>query len=422
MFKLIKKNSILFFIFFFFFLFPFFVFSEEPSKDKSINNKQTVNTMKEREKRKEILIIEKQIKDGAEKIRDLEKQSEIYKKNIEMKKVQQITLNNELDILDTKISIVQNVRERTQLKIREVNLEIQSAELEVLRQEANIENQKERIAEFIRIIYQLDQQTPLEILFLHNSISDYFNQVKFIKKIEYQVQGILDELQINKQILKGDKKILENKGLELENFKKQYKEKQLDLEEQEANKHIFLEKTKNSESKFQALLLAVKEEIEQADAEITNLEKKLREEMGKKLSEEKETILNWPVIKNRITCIFHDPTYPFRKYFEHNGIDIRSLQGSPVFAAASGYVGRAKNAGMGYSYILIIHNNGFSTVYGHISKIYVKDGDYVSQGQVIGLSGGMPGTSGAGRYSTGPHLHFEVHLNGNTVDPVKYLP
>ena len=75
-----------------------------------------------------------------------------------------------------------------------------------------------------------------------------------------------------------------------------------------------------------------------------------------------------------------------------------------------------------YSYILIIHNNGFSTVYGHVSKIYVKDGDRVDQGQIIGITGGMPGTPGAGKFSTGPHLHFEIYLNGNVVDPEKYLP
>ena len=170
------------------------------------------------------------------------------------------------------------------------------------------------------------------------------------------------------------------------------------------------------------LILAVKEEQDQVNAEIINLEKKLREKLKKELATEKETFFIWPVPKRGITATFHDPTYLFRKYFAHNAIDIKAQQGTSIVSAASGYVGRAKNAGMGYSYILIVHSNGFSTVYGHTLTSYVKEGDYVSQGQVIGLSGGMPGTPGAGRYSTGPHLHFEIRLDNNPVDPEKYLP
>ena len=108
--------------------------------------------------------------------------------------------------------------------------------------------------------------------------------------------------------------------------------------------------------------------------------------------------------------------------FKNPAFDIRPSQGSTLTAAASGYVAIAKNAGKGYSYIMIVHGNGLATVYGHVSKIYVQTDEYVVQGQTIGLTGGMPGTSGAGSLTTGPHLHFEVRLNGVPVDPLDYLP
>jgi murein DD-endopeptidase MepM/ murein hydrolase activator NlpD len=76
----------------------------------------------------------------------------------------------------------------------------------------------------------------------------------------------------------------------------------------------------------------------------------------------------------------------------------------------------------GYSYILIVHRDGYATLYGHLSSFLVATGDQVKKGQVIGLSGATPGTHGAGPMTTGPHLHFEVIKNGKHIDPLSVLP
>jgi len=134
------------------------------------------------------------------------------------------------------------------------------------------------------------------------------------------------------------------------------------------------------------------------------------------------TKLDWPTGGRRINYKFRDPKYPFKKIAEHEAIDIDASQGTDVKAAASGIIEVVIDGGAdGYSYVVIKHNNTIETLYGHLSKISVKEGNAVKKGQVIGLSGGKPGTPGAGQYSTGAHLHFEVIVNGTKVNPQTYL-
>ena len=98
----------------------------------------------------------------------------------------------------------------------------------------------------------------------------------------------------------------------------------------------------------------------------------------------------------------------------HEGIDIAVAEGTPIFAAASGTVILAAYSGGYGNYTCIDHGGGLSTCYGHQSGFAVSSGSSVSQGQVIGYSG----NTGS---STGPHLHFEVRINGAATDPLGYL-
>ena len=133
--------------------------------------------------------------------------------------------------------------------------------------------------------------------------------------------------------------------------------------------------------------------------------------------------ITWPISGRTITTGFHDPDYPYRKIIgEHPAIDIRAPQGSTLKAAGDGYIARVKFDGStSYSYIMIIHNNGLSTVYGHVSSVSVAVDQYVHQGDVIGRTGGAPHGTGSGAFTTGPHLHFEVRKDGIPVNPLNYL-
>jgi len=129
-------------------------------------------------------------------------------------------------------------------------------------------------------------------------------------------------------------------------------------------------------------------------------------------------------VSGKINYGFHDPNYPYiDSVGQHTGIDIALAQGTPVKASADGLVVDVFDGGLTEqaSYITIKHDNNLVTNYAHLTRLDVKVGDSVKQGDTIGLSGGTPGTNGAGAYTNGAHLHFEVLLNNALVDPEKYF-
>lgn len=119
------------------------------------------------------------------------------------------------------------------------------------------------------------------------------------------------------------------------------------------------------------------------------------------------TRLQWPTTTTKITQYFS---------WRHTGVDIASRQSPPIFAAEGGTVVRAQTSGWngGYGHNIIIdHGNGLQTLYGHMATLFVTVGDTVTRGQTIGIMGNT------GR-STGPHVHFEVRINGVRVNPLSY--
>ncbi len=132
--------------------------------------------------------------------------------------------------------------------------------------------------------------------------------------------------------------------------------------------------------------------------------------------------LLWPVEPLKgISAYFHDKAYQQRFKMQHNAVDIPAPQGTMVLAAAGGVIKDVVDHGLGFNYITVEHPGGYSTLYGHLSKFAVEKGQTVVAGDIIGYSGGRPGTPGAG-FSTGPHLHFGVFMSGAAVDPMPFLP
>lgn len=123
----------------------------------------------------------------------------------------------------------------------------------------------------------------------------------------------------------------------------------------------------------------------------------------------------WPT-DGRITSGFGWRRSPFGHNWRfHSGLDIATARGTPIYAAAAGKVVKAGlNSGYGRM-VEIDHGFGISTLYGHCNTIEVRDGEHVEPGDLIA-------TVGSTGRSTGPHLHFEVRLDGHPVNPLDYLP
>jgi murein DD-endopeptidase MepM/ murein hydrolase activator NlpD len=119
---------------------------------------------------------------------------------------------------------------------------------------------------------------------------------------------------------------------------------------------------------------------------------------------------------NRIASGFGyriDPVYKTVKM--HAGLDFAAPQGTPIYATANGVISIAGNKGNGYgNHVVINHGYGYQTLYGHMVKVKGAPGQKVSRGEVIG----WVGSTGK---STGPHCHYEVHKNGNKIDPVYFF-
>jgi len=122
----------------------------------------------------------------------------------------------------------------------------------------------------------------------------------------------------------------------------------------------------------------------------------------------------WPAT-GWLTSAFGKRTDPFtRKNAFHNGIDIAASFGNPIRTTADGFVSHVKREKIGGNVVIISHGGGYTTVYCHLSKFKVKPGQKVKRGDVIGLIG-QTGKS------LGPHLHYEVRVNGTPVNPYYHI-
>lgn len=370
--------------------------------------------------------LEASIREKQQRAEQLKQQAAAYETNLEAKRRERLTLANQITILSDRIA-------KTELDIEVANLTIEATNLQIRELEGRIREQEQRVVEYrqqlaaaVRRLSRSLDRSVLHVFFTHPSFAEFYDELRDQRAIQVGIRQLVVDVEALKATLAVAKEELEGKrqalALELNDLATQ----QLSLEAQQETKAFLLEETRSSEQRFASLLEEARREQEQTNQEIVTLEQAVRERLraeGVETNGERPALI-WPVPNSRgLSAIFHDPDYPFRRVFEHSGIDIRAYQGTPIRTAAAGYVARVRLGGArGYSFVMVIHSGGLATVYGHVSRVVTTVDSYVAQGEVIAYSGGLPGTPGAGPFSTGPHLHFETRHNGIPVDPLPFLP
>jgi murein DD-endopeptidase MepM/ murein hydrolase activator NlpD len=200
---------------------------------------------------------------------------------------------------------------------------------------------------------------------------------------------------------------------------------------EEAHRLRTVRKDPEAEARYEEVLeelIALMKEKQQSETLLLESFRELWEAQGKavalgrSLPRADVIRLAWPVEPlYGISAGFEDPDYQTRFGIAHQAVDIPALQGTEVLAAADGVVEEVRDNGLGFNSLTIRHD-GFVTLYGHVESFLVQEGEQVRAGDRIALSGGMPGTPGAGHLTTGPHLHLELISGGEHLDPLQYLP
>ena len=309
----------------------------------------------------------------------------------------------------------------------EASVEAKKSEIEVIKidislAKADIAKQYEDMKLRIQYMYENGDDMYFDMILGSENISDMLSKAEYLSKITTYDREQLEKLQKSKEELDAKEKQLIAEEAELEKLLTEAREEQKATEELIAAKNSVIEGYDDKIDGQESAMKELQEELKAQQAIVAELEEIER----KRKEEEKKNQLNltydggkmtWPVPGySRISSYFGYRSNPFggsgKEY--HNGLDIPAPRGTNIVAAYDGQVAWSSYSSSAGNWVGIDHGNGYYTIYMHMSKRLVSEGQMVKKGQVIGLVG----TTGR---STGNHLHFGVRKDGSYMDPLKWV-
>jgi murein DD-endopeptidase MepM/ murein hydrolase activator NlpD len=339
----------------------------------------------------------------------IEAEIQQYKKEIKEVGAEKNTLANKiksLEITQRKLSADISLTEN---KIYSTNLDIAEIQKNIFQKEREIEENYTAISKTIRSMNVIEDISFLEILLTHQSVGEAWNEIGVLGQIQRGLQDRVEELAIIKDVYITDKNDEEEKKDELIGLQDELGDRKYVVDSNKSEQNTLLTRTKNKESEYKKIL-AEKERLREVyEQEIFDFQNQLEYLLDpSKLPSTGPGTLQYPVKDFWISQRFGKTVDSKKLYVSgsHSGVDFAVVRGSNIYAARGGVITATGNTDVGKclsygKWILLRHDNGLSTLYGHLDTISVSAGQSVNLGQVIGLSGNTG-------YSTGPHLHMSV--------------
>lgn len=330
--------------------------------------------------------------------------------------------------LDESLSAVSNELEALNGSIAEKEGQIETTKGELEQAKETEKKQYESMKLRIKYMYERGDTSYVELFMESESLSELLNKAEYISKISEYDRQMLDQYAATKDEIAADEARLETEHAELLDLKEQTEIKQASVEQLLSAKQAELRSYESQIAEAENQLSEYEKDLEAQEAAIRQIEEEIKrqeEEARRKAEAAGQSYVTkdigdihfiWPCpASSRITSGFGGRSSPTEgASSNHQGIDIGAPTGSDILAAAEGDVVVSTYSSSAGNYVMINHGGGVYTVYMHASKLLVSVGEHVSQGQVIA----KVGSTG---YSTGPHLHFGVRLNGTYVDPRSYV-
>lgn len=341
-----------------------------------------------------------------------ELQNQLNEANGELEEVQSNLSENlqQIEKLDERIETTETQLEEQESKITELKNSINEIETELNIVSEKYDKQKELFKQRLAAIYEAGETQYLDILLKSRSLSDFLSSYYIITEMAEIDNDLISELEEKKKTIDLSKQKLENEKNELATIVENQTRVARTLQNTKKMRESFIEKLSDEEKELQSKIDEINTQYEEVNRQILALVQQGIDTtyIGGELA--------WPVPGyTRITSKYAMRVHPITgQYKLHTGVDIGAPEGANFVAANDGIVIRA---GMNTAYgnmVIIDHGGGISTLYAHGSEILVEVGQNVKRGDAV-LKVGSTG------YSTGPHAHFEVRINGVTTDPLPYI-
>ena len=350
--------------------------------------------------------LDKQKKEVSEELNKKNKQLEYVNEELttallEIQKLDDEILQYETDLnkYETQLSKLQTSIDEAIEKIDLVQEDYQTRE-EILR---------ERLVE----MYKAGDVTYLEVLLSSKSLTEFISSYFLMRQLVEYDNKLIEQVEREKNDLEYTKAKLEKKQKEDKTIKAKKEQKTKIMNNKKTLQKAHVNKLSEEEKKLQKEIIEYKKEVYR----IQSLISQVSGEPNLQIQYTGGDMI-WPVAKEgtAITSYYEQREHPITGIIHyHSGIDIGNAYfGTPVVAALDGYVSYAGWLGGYGNCVIINHGNGVSTLYGHGQAILTTLHKEVKQGELI-MEVGSTGNS------TGPHLHFEIRINGYTVNPLLYV-